>query len=148
LGFKREIIWFYDLIPPSPQIVCSYYDVPVDNFTVSFSDGRVLCLLVHHYHPELLPLSRVRLQTSLAHQELELNTSRDYLSNSILVDSELYRDNEKENFRLLAEVMKGLAGVPAMIFAGDMIGTVPDEKVVITFVAYLCSALVEVPAPS
>ena len=27
----------------------------VENFTVSFSDGRVLCYLIHHYHPESLP---------------------------------------------------------------------------------------------
>jgi len=26
----------------------------VENFTVTFSDGRVLCYLIHHYHPSLL----------------------------------------------------------------------------------------------
>lgn len=29
--------------------------VQVENFTVAFSDGRVLCYLIHHYHPALLP---------------------------------------------------------------------------------------------
>ena len=125
------------------KIVCSYYDVPVDNFTVSFSDGRVLCLLVHHYHPELLPLSRIKMQTSLSHQLMELNASRDFLSDSLL-DPELHRENEKENFRALCDAMKGLNNVPYMITAGDMIGTIPDEKVVITFVSYLCAALVDI----
>ena len=26
----------------------------VDNFTVSMSDGRVMCYLLHYYHPSLL----------------------------------------------------------------------------------------------
>ena len=30
----------------------------VENFTVSFADGRALCALLHHYHPALLPWRR------------------------------------------------------------------------------------------
>lgn len=37
----------------------------IENFTVSFSDGRALCYLLHHYHPSLLPLSLIKQQTSL-----------------------------------------------------------------------------------
>eukprot|EP00956_Cyclotella_meneghiniana_P006701 scaffold8888_cov23-Cyclotella_meneghiniana.AAC.1 len=37
------------------QAICSFYNVPVENFTESFSDGKVLCLLVSFYHPTLLP---------------------------------------------------------------------------------------------
>ena len=125
------------------KVVCSYYDVHVDNFTVSFSDGRVLCLLVHHYHPELIPFSKIRMHTSLSHQLMELNASRDYLSDSLL-NPEQHQENERENFRLLADAMKGLNEVPNMIFSQDMVGTIPDEKVVITFVAYLCAALLDI----
>lgn len=38
----------------------------MENFTVSFSDGRVLCYLIHHYHPGSLPehaISRSTTQT-------------------------------------------------------------------------------------
>ena len=35
----------------------------VENFTVSFGDGRVLCHLIHHYHPALLPKEMIKLQT-------------------------------------------------------------------------------------
>ena len=35
----------------------------VENFTVSFGDGRVLCHLIHHYHPALLPREMFKLQT-------------------------------------------------------------------------------------
>lgn len=36
----------------------------VENFTVSFSDGRVLCYLIHHYHPSLLSDKSVSLLTT------------------------------------------------------------------------------------
>ena len=35
------------------------------NFTTSFSDGRVFCYLLHHYHPHLLPLAVINNETSL-----------------------------------------------------------------------------------
>ena len=48
----------------------------VDNFTVSFADGRALCYLVHRYHPELLPRSAIRDRTTLTYMgELDLSTS-------------------------------------------------------------------------
>ena len=37
----------------------------MENFTVSFSDGRALCYLLHHYHPSLLPLSSIRTDTTM-----------------------------------------------------------------------------------
>jgi abnormal spindle-like microcephaly-associated protein len=37
----------------------------VENFTVSFSDGRALCYILHHYHPNLLSLEAVNDQTTL-----------------------------------------------------------------------------------
>lgn len=36
---------------------------------MSFSDGRALCCLLHHYHPALLPLSEIRFQTTVSLQE-------------------------------------------------------------------------------
>lgn len=38
--------------------------VQVENFTVTFSDGRVLCYLIHHYHPGLLPEASVSHRTT------------------------------------------------------------------------------------
>ena len=35
------------------QAVCHGYGVPVRNFTTSFADGRVLCLLLYYYHPSV-----------------------------------------------------------------------------------------------
>ena len=39
------------------QVVCAGYGVAVENFSRSLADGAALCLLVHHYKPELLPLA-------------------------------------------------------------------------------------------
>ncbi len=39
--------------------MCAKYGVPVRDFSTSFADGRALCLLVHHYQPELLPLAKI-----------------------------------------------------------------------------------------
>lgn len=42
-----------------------FFWIQIENFTVSFSDGRALCYLLHHYHPSLLPASLIKQQTSL-----------------------------------------------------------------------------------
>ena len=47
-------------LPPFPLSVHSQ----VTNFTSSFSDGRMMCCLVHHYHPSLLPLEKIRHETT------------------------------------------------------------------------------------
>ena len=39
--------------------------VQVSNFNSSFSDGRALCYLIHHYHPQLLTLDSIKDDTTL-----------------------------------------------------------------------------------
>lgn len=46
------------------NVKCSVSHSQVDNFTVSFCDGRAFCYLVHHYHPELISASSIRDQTT------------------------------------------------------------------------------------
>ncbi|KAG8003372.1 Abnormal spindle-like microcephaly-associated protein-like protein [Nibea albiflora] len=46
------------------RAVCDFYSLKVENFTVTFSDGRVLCYLIHHYHPSLLPEEAVSHSTT------------------------------------------------------------------------------------
>ena len=38
----------------------------ISNFNSSFSDGRALCYLIHHYHPSLLPLELISNETTLS----------------------------------------------------------------------------------
>ncbi|MEQ2172796.1 hypothetical protein GOODEAATRI_025073 [Goodea atripinnis] len=62
------------------RTVCDFYNLKVENFTVSFSDGRVLCFLLHHYHPGLLPEASISHSTTQTVEcsprgRLELNCS-------------------------------------------------------------------------
>jgi len=37
------------------RLVCSIHGIEVENLSTSFSDGRALCVLVHHYYPGFMP---------------------------------------------------------------------------------------------
>lgn len=50
------------------RVVCAHYGVEIENLSVSFSDGRGLCLLVHHYHPSFLPLNEICMETTQTQQ--------------------------------------------------------------------------------
>ncbi|XP_067394387.1 abnormal spindle-like microcephaly-associated protein [Emydura macquarii macquarii] len=140
--------------------VCWFYNTKVENFTVSFSDGRVLCYLIHHYHPCYVPLEAVSQRTtqtvectktgtvalnSSSESDTSLNTL-DGTFDQTITTSVLYKellDNEKKNFQLINTAVSDLGGIPAMIHHSDMSNTIPDEKVVITCLSFLCSRLLE-----
>ena len=50
------------------QLVTAHHGVQVENWTVSWADGRGLCLLVNHYQPALLEAADIQHQTTLTHQ--------------------------------------------------------------------------------
>ncbi|NWT89096.1 ASPM protein, partial [Lanius ludovicianus] len=137
--------------------VCGFYNIKVENFTVCFSDGRVLCHLIHHYHPCYLPLEAVCQRTTQTVEcsrtvTVGLNSSSSSDSDTSLnvveemFDQILYKkllDNEKQNFQLINAAVSDLGGIPAMIHHTDMSNTIPDEKVVITYLSFLCSRLLD-----
>ncbi|NXI16519.1 ASPM protein, partial [Irena cyanogastra] len=137
--------------------VCRFYNIKVENFTVSFSDGRVLCHLIHHYHPCYMPLEAVCQRTTQTVEcsrtvTVGLNSSSSSESDTSLnvveemLDQILYKellDNEKQNFQLINAAVSDLGGIPAMIHHADMSNTIPDEKVVITYLSFLCSRLLD-----
>uniref|UniRef100_A0A8C9QX73 Calponin-homology (CH) domain-containing protein n=1 Tax=Scleropages formosus TaxID=113540 RepID=A0A8C9QX73_SCLFO len=137
--------------------VCAFYNV--QNFTVSFSDGRILCYLIHRYHPCYLPLEAVCQNTT---QTIEcghrgtvgLNCSSsdsDICDSYILlcadaeisVDFKALLENEKKNFQLVNDAIASLGGVPAMINPADMSNTIPNEKVVTCYLSFLCARLLD-----
>ncbi|KAM6079500.1 abnormal spindle-like microcephaly-associated protein isoform 2-T2 [Theristicus caerulescens] len=144
--------------------VCGFYNIKVENFTVCFSDGRVLCYLIHHYHPCYVPLEAVCQRTtqtvecsrthtvglnSTSSSSSESDTSLNAMEGmfdqpvtaSVLCKELL--DNERKNFQLINAAVSDLGGIPAMIHHSDMSNTIPDEKVVITYVSFLCSRLLD-----
>ncbi|NWR89176.1 ASPM protein, partial [Furnarius figulus] len=137
--------------------VCVFYNIRVENFTVCFSDGRVLCHLIHHYHPCYVPLEAVCQRTTQTVEcsrtvTVGLNSSTSSESETSLdvmeemCDENLYKellDNEKKNFQLINVAVSDLGGIPAMIHHSDMSNTIPDEKVVITYLSFLCSRLLD-----
>ncbi|NWT33613.1 ASPM protein, partial [Cardinalis cardinalis] len=137
--------------------VCRFYNIKVENFTVCFSDGRILCYLIHHYHPCYMPLEAVCQRTTQTVEcsrtvTVGLNSSSSSESDTSLnaveetFDQILYKellDNEKQNFQLINAAVSDLGGIPAMIHHADMSNTIPDEKVVITYLSFLCSRLLD-----
>ncbi|XP_049911011.1 abnormal spindle-like microcephaly-associated protein isoform X1 [Epinephelus moara] len=143
------------------RAVCDFYNLRVENFTVAFSDGRVLCYLIHHYHPSLLPEETVSHSTTQTVEcsprgRLELNCSASDSDNSFdssptglngpdspSVEFKELLENEKNNFRLVNTAVSYLGGVPAMINPADMSNTIPNEKVVMSYLSFLCARLLD-----
>ncbi|XP_074240421.1 abnormal spindle-like microcephaly-associated protein isoform X1 [Saimiri boliviensis] len=140
--------------------VCAFYNKKVENFTVSFSDGRVLCYLIHHYHPCYVPFDAISQRTTQTVEcthtgSVVLNSSSESDESSLDMSlkafdqentSELYKElleNEKKNFHLVRSAVRDLGGIPAMINHSDMSNTIPDEKVVITYLSFLCARLLD-----
>ena len=141
------------------QLVCAHYGLEIENLSVSFSDGRGLCLLVHHYHSSFLPLNSIFLETTQTQQgnsngpknldgsfndsfgqtmTYTYNKSSDYAGTF-----EKLLKNEKENFKLLHNKTKELGGIPILIKSDEMSNTIPDQKVTTTFITYLAARLLD-----
>ncbi|XP_071388056.1 abnormal spindle-like microcephaly-associated protein [Centroberyx affinis] len=141
--------------------VCDFYNLRAENFTVSFSDGRVLCHLIRHYHPSHLPEHAVSHCTTQTVEcsprgRLELHCSASDSDDSFdssptarngpespSVEFKELLENEKHNFRLVNTAVAFLGGVPAMINPADMSNTIPNEKVVMSYLSFLCARLLD-----
>ncbi|XP_040896643.1 abnormal spindle-like microcephaly-associated protein isoform X2 [Toxotes jaculatrix] len=136
------------------RTVCDFYNLKVENFTVTFSDGRILCHLIHHYHPCLLPEEAISHSTTqtvecsprgrleLSGSASDSDSSFDSLPTGLHEFKELL-ENEKNNFRLVNAAVAFLGGVPAMINPADMSNTIPNEKVVMSYLTFLCARLLD-----
>ncbi|CAM4655663.1 unnamed protein product [Leuciscus chuanchicus] len=141
--------------------VSEFYNLKAENFTVSFSDGRILCYLIHHYHPAHLPAEEIKQRTTqtieCGHRgRLELNNSSSDSdcsfenlttiqtgSKSLSVNYRELLENERCNFHLVNTAVSYLGGVPAMINPEDMSNTIPNEKVVTCYLSFLCARLLD-----
>ncbi|RVE73614.1 hypothetical protein OJAV_G00033280 [Oryzias javanicus] len=141
------------------RAVCNFYSLKVENFTVMFSDGRVLCYLIHHYHPSLLPeasinhsttqtvegspTGRLELDCSASDSDSSFDSLKKGGPDSPSVEFKELLENEKRNFGMVNSAVAFLGGVPAMINPADMSNTIPDEKVVMSYLSFLCARLLD-----
>ena len=89
----------------------------IENLTVSFSDGRALCFLLHHYYPSFLRREDISGNTTVAasqsgvgaqpsNLDCSLDDSFGAMTYSYGRNSKLYEqmlNNEKKNFKIFHE---------------------------------------------
>ncbi|TNN06994.1 Abnormal spindle-like microcephaly-associated protein [Schistosoma japonicum] len=123
------------------SLVCHLYGVPVTSLDESFTDGRALCYLLHHYLPTVLPQGLIRQCTTHT-----INTSIS-LPNSVLIRNNLF------NLSLFQRKLSILGDVPLLfstyistpISSADLSNLLPPGLVVTTL-AYLANRLVVGPS--
>jgi hypothetical protein len=128
--------------------ICHGYGIPVDNFTTCFADGRVLCVLIHYYHPKLLPLEAIRKTTAHLHHA-QRRRGPGFRSSTVVdvsaATEEEYRlalEGERANAVLVNTCLKELGGLPTAVPCSD--STVqPDAKCTKMVVSYLAARLLE-----
>lgn len=109
------------------QAVCSSFGVTLTDVTTSFADGKVLCLLVHYYHPAVIRLDEI------------LPTSSDDVEG---LSEEQAIHNERANSTMASRRASQLGGIPKMIPYCDSKNP-PNERSMLLCLTYLCSRLME-----
>lgn len=104
--------------------VTSKFGIHVYDFTHSFNDGVVLCLLIHYYHPGLLSLDDIKA------------TSRHGMSGEEAIK------NENHNFSLALDRMSEIGGIPRFLNSGKSKSNT-EEKSIFLCLVYLCARLME-----
>lgn len=123
------------------QAIVKRYDVPVNDLTTYMADGRVLCLVVHYYHPAILPVRLIRKTTAniIDEEDDESVVSSSSSSYELLLRG---LQGERRNYWTLRKACNGIGGIPVVLPEFDS-RNIPDEKSMIVFLGYLFSRLVE-----
>ena len=113
--------------------ISSQYGVSIADLHQSLGNGKALCLLVHYYHPSILP-------TPLIHK-----TTRDYAEsdgNELKGVSAKALEGERRNVGLVLKACASLGEIPPILPKFDST-SVPDERLNVLFLGFLFSRLVE-----
>ncbi len=130
--------------------ITSGYGIRVVNFTTSFSDWRALCLLVHYYFPDALPLNKIR-RTTVHLPRFDGLTPWDdgddwirTVDSSKVTETECKYalEGEKANARLVNACLSDIGGIPASVPVTDS-SIHPEEKTTKMIVAFLASRLLD-----
>jgi abnormal spindle-like microcephaly-associated protein len=116
------------------NVVCNRFGLDIADNSDSWSSGIAICLVVHFYHPTLLPRHEIR----GSHQR----------SAAPVVDHEAGLADDQANVRLVNACMTDL-GMPGLMPTCDTLHP-PQPKSIVLCLAFLCSRLMaswqEVPA--
>ena len=121
--------------------VCNLFNMRVTNFTSSFADGRALCYLIHYYHPALLPLSMIHKTTTSG----PCTNNKWDDANLETLSAEEYEAGlcgERNNFALVNLIAQKLGCIPMLISSWNSTN-LPEEKVMVIFLAHICVRLLE-----
>ncbi|GAA50537.1 abnormal spindle-like microcephaly-associated protein homolog [Clonorchis sinensis] len=120
------------------SLVCRLYQVEVLNLDESFSDGRALCVLLHHYLPTLLPGGLIRHLTTSTASSYRLARHTPHLTRT-----------SRYNLQLFQRKLSYLGDVPVLLEPSMMPdvdglpGLLPPGLVLATL-AYLSSRLISI----
>ncbi|GMF39640.1 unnamed protein product [Phytophthora fragariaefolia] len=120
----------YGLLLEWCRAVCANYNVEVHDFSRSFADGKVLCYLLHYYHPMLLSKSDILATTTDPRDESQISEK------TLLL-------NEQRHFAIINDRIKQLGEIPVLMPQQYNTKNPPEEKMVVTFVCYLQSRLMD-----
>ncbi|CAH8436649.1 unnamed protein product [Schistosoma mattheei] len=119
-------------------LVCHLYNVPVTSLDESFTDGRALCYLLHHYLPTVLPQGLIRQCTTYTNNNLSVP-----LPNHLLIRNNLF------NLSLFQKKLSMLGDVPLLLstpISSANFSNILPPGLVITILAYLANRLVVGPS--
>lgn len=108
--------------------IASQFGLSALNLGADLADGRALCLIVHYYHPTLLPAALIA------------STSRDAAARPD--DCKRAAQSERRNFALLGRVCAAIGGMPFAMPLCDATAP-PDETVAEAFLCFLFARITE-----
>jgi abnormal spindle-like microcephaly-associated protein len=113
------------------QAICSRYGLVITNLASNFCDGKIVCYLIHYYHPTLL---RQRDILSTCSDLRQNNASEELLEHA--------RENERANAKLANSSLSELGGIPKIVPLCDS-NMPPDERTIVFCLSFMCSRLLE-----
>eukprot|EP00808_Paulinella_micropora_P001552 g30257.t1 len=126
----------------------------VENFTSSFSDGRIFCLLISHYQPDLLSAHDIKLVLSEEEDmpgwvgaQFVTKGNHWVMSGNLTgpVPKSQRELSVRHNFQLLLKASQELGALPFTMAQLVDAEAVRDEKVAVAFTVYLFERLLSLP---
>ena len=111
--------------------VCSEFGVRVSNLTTDFTDGVVVCVILHYYLPNLVRLSEIR----------RTSRSTSFMNRS-KGSEEIVRRNERMNCEFANRKLYKLGGVGRMVPTADS-SNIPDPKAMLLCLVFMYSRVID-----